>query len=129
MVQKMGSDLRTSSIAVWPLKVKLLKKDKTLTISFDDGSIFTYPAEYLRVESPSAEVQGHGASQKRIIGGCKDVAINQVESIGNYAIRLHFDDQHNSGIYSWTYLHQLGTKKHENWNRYLEMLKNIGLNR
>ena len=125
----MGSDLRTSATVIWPLKIKLLKKDRTLTVSFDDGSIFTYTAEYLRVESPSAEVQGHGASQKRIIGGCKNVTIDQIESVGNYALRIHFDDQHSSGIYSWTYLHELGAKKHENWNRYLEMLKNIGLNR
>lgn len=125
----MGSDLRAPSTTIWPLKIKLLKKDRTLTVSFDDGNIFTYTAEYLRVESPSAEVQGHGASQKQIIGGCKDIAIDQIESVGNYALRIHFDDKHNSGIYSWTYLHELGTKKHENWNRYLEMLKNIGLNR
>lgn len=125
----MENDFKNDSVVVWPLKVKLLKKDKTLTVSFDDGSVFTYPAEYLRIESPSAEVQGHGASQKKVVGGCKDVVIDQIEPIGNYAIRIHFDDQHNTGIYSWTYLHQLGVKKNENWNRYLEMLKNLGLSR
>ena len=91
----MENDFKNDSVVVWPLKVKLLKKDKTLTVSFDDGSVFTYPAEYLRIESPSAEVQGHGASQKKVVGGCKDVVIDQIEPIGNYAIRIHFDDQHN----------------------------------
>ncbi len=125
----MDNDRLNPLPSVWPLKVKLLKKDKTLTVCYDDGSEFTYTAEYLRVESPSAEVQGHGASQKNIVGGRQNVAINQIESVGNYAIRIHFDDKHNTGIYSWNYLHQLGMKQNENWRRYLEVLKSLGLNR
>jgi len=117
------------SSTLWPMTVKLLKKEKILRIDFNDGNLFDLSAEYLRVESPSAEVQGHGASQKQIVSGRKDVAIVQVESVGNYAIRLHFDDNHNTGIYSWSYLHELGAKKNENWSRYLKMLEGLGLTR
>ncbi len=113
----------------WPTHIRLLKKENTLEIEFDDGSRFNFSAEYLRVESPSAEVQGHGVSQKRILGGCKDVGIRTVESVGNYAIRIHFSDNHSTGIYSWSYLHELGCKKNENWSRYLEMVKTLGLSR
>lgn len=112
-----------------PLKVTLQKKEKILTISFDDGHEFSYSAEYLRIKTPCLEPQGHGSSQQTIIPGRRNVGINHIESLGNYAIRIHFDDDHNTGIYSWSYLHQLGLKQHENWHRYLEMLKNLGLTR
>jgi DUF971 family protein len=114
---------------VWPTHIKLNKREQTLDVEFDDGSSFTYTAEYLRIESPSAEVRGHGASQKQIVPGCRKVHIKSVEPIGNYAIRIHFDDNHNTGIYSWSYLHELGTHKEENWHRYLEILKSLGLSR
>lgn len=125
----MASDIAYSSSLMWPTKVALNKKEKTLRVSFDDGSEFLYPAEYLRVESPSAEVQGHGAMQKKIVGGRKNVGIRQIESVGNYAIRIHFDDDHDTGLYSWSYLHQLGLRYNENWRRYLEVLHNLGLSR
>lgn len=113
----------------WPVTIDYDKKARSLQISFDDGNLFAYSAEYLRVESPSAEVQGHGASQKKIVGGCQNVAITSIESVGNYAVRLHFDDNHSTGIYSWTYLHQLGLKKDENWSRYMQLIQNLGISR
>ncbi len=113
----------------WPLNIRLLKKERILEVEFDDGNLFRLTAEYLRIESPSAEVQGHGSSQKRIIAGCQNVAIQQIESVGNYAIRIHFDDNHSTGIYSWTYLYELGCKNNENWTRYLAMIKSLGLSR
>lgn len=115
--------------SAWPVSVKLIKKERSLHVDFDDGSVFKYSAEYLRVESPSAEVQGHGASQKQYVGGRQDVAIDRIEPVGNYAIRIHFNDNHNTGIYSWSYLHELGVKKDEKWRRYLHMLENLGLSR
>lgn len=113
----------------WPVTVEYCKKQKYLEIHFDDGAHFKYSAEYLRVESPSAEVQGHGASQKKIIGGCQNVSIKEIEPVGNYALRLLFDDQHSTGIYSWVYLYQLGLKKDENWSRYLSLIQNLGISR
>ncbi len=117
------------SIKVWPKKIKLVKRDRTLQIDFDDGNSYSYSAEYLRVESPSAEVQGHGASQKHIIAGCRSVGISTIETVGNYAIRIHFDDNHDTGIFSWSYLHELGRTHSEKWQRYLKMLENLGLSR
>lgn len=113
----------------WPINIRLLKAENILEVEFDDGNFFRLTAEYLRIESPSAEVQGHGSSQKRIITGCQNVAIREIEPIGNYAIRIHFDDNHSTGIYSWNYLYDLGCKQEENWARYLYMLKSLGLSR
>ncbi len=113
----------------WPVTIDYCKKTRSLEVSFDDGTLFNYSAEYLRVESPSAEIQGHGASQKKTIGGCRNVAIKSLESVGNYAVRIHFDDHHSTGIYSWSYLYQLGEKKNENWSRYLHLIQNLGLSR
>lgn len=114
---------------VWPLKVFFKKADRILEIEFDNGEIFQYTAEYLRVESPSAEVRGHGTMQKRIIGGCKCIAINEIEPVGNYAVRFHFSDGHNTGIFSWSYLHTLGHNYANNWARYLYLLDALGLSR
>lgn len=117
------------TVTPWPTNIRLLKKERILEVEFDDGTLFRLTAEYLRVESPSAEVQGHGSSQKKIISGCQNVAINQIESVGNYAIRIHFNDNHSTGIYTWAYLYDLGRKNSENWARYLVMLKSMGLAR
>lgn len=114
---------------VWPLKVFFKKAKSILEIEFSDGEIFFYTAEYLRIESPCAEVKGHGTMQKRIIGGCKHISINAIESVGNYAIRLHFSDGHNTGIFSWSYLHKLGQNYANNWARYLQVLEASGLSR
>jgi DUF971 family protein len=107
---------------VWPLKVFFKKAESILEIEFDNGEIFYYTAEYLRIESPSAEVKGHGTMQKRILSGCKHVVINEIEPVGNYAIRLHFSDGHNN-------LHTLGQNHASNWARYLQMLEALGLSR
>jgi DUF971 family protein len=115
--------------AHWPLEIRLKQAEKLLEIDFDDGTTFRYPAEYLRVESPSAEVQGHGPSQKQILAGRAHVGILALEPVGNYAIRIKFDDLHDTGIYSWAYLYELGQKQAENWERYLKALAERGLSR
>lgn len=113
----------------WPVEVKLKKAEKLLEISYDNGRAFRLPAEYLRVESPSAEVQGHGAGQKKIVHGRAHVGIMEVEPVGNYAIRIKFDDLHDSGIFSWRYLYELGERQEELWAKYLAELEARGLSR
>jgi DUF971 family protein len=113
----------------WPVELRLRKAQKTLDIEFDDGKRFSLPAEYLRVESPSAELQGHGAGQKTIIGERAHVGIIDLEPVGNYAVRIRFDDLHDTGIYSWDYLYQLGTEHDKRWSDYLAALETKGLNR
>ena len=94
----------------WPAELRLRKDKKTLSVVFDSGATFDLSAEYLRVQSPSAEVQGHSPDERKTVGGKKDVAILEVHPIGNYAVRLVFDDMHSTGIYSWDYLYELGRK-------------------
>ena len=89
-----------------PREIRYLSAEKRLEIDFDDGASFSYPAEFLRVESPSAEVQGHGGDEKRIVAGRRHVGVMRIEPVGNYAIRPVFDDLHDSGIYSWTLLYE-----------------------
>lgn len=113
----------------WPKEIRLKKAEKTLEVDFEDGTSFAFPAEFLRVESPSAEVKGHGPGQKKIIPGRRHVGIMSVEPVGNYAIRIGFDDLHNTGIYSWDYLYELGEKKEELWEKYLAALEARGLSR
>src|ERR1700761_8435747 len=103
-----------------PLEIKLRTESRLLEVSFDDGSSFALPFEYLRVFSPSAEVLGHGAGEGVLQLGKQAVGIRQIEPVGNYALRLHFDDGHDTGLYSWSVLHELGVKQRENWARYLE---------
>ena len=104
----------------WPTELRLDAAKTTLTISFDTGESFALPAEYLRVESPSAEVQGHSPSQKQIVTGKADVKIVKIEPVGNYAVRLSFDDGHNTGLFSWDYLHELGREQKSKWAAYLK---------
>ena len=111
------------------MELRLKKAEKLLEIEFDDGSRFRLPAEYLRVESPSAEVQGHGAGQKVLVHGRAHVGIIGLEPIGNYAVRVIFDDLHDTGIYSWSYLHQLGIEHEKRWREYLDGLAANGLSR
>lgn len=113
----------------WPLEVRYTAATKCLLVAFDDGVTFTYPAEFLRVESPSAEVKGHGADEKRIVAGRAHVGIMKVKPVGNYAVRLHFDDLHDTGLYSWRYLYELGTGQDEIWRTYLAELDARGLSR
>lgn len=115
--------------ARWPLEIRLKTADKALEIDFDDGVSFRLPAEYLRVESPSAEVQGHGPGQKQLVHGRAQVGILGVEPVGNYAIRIKFDDLHDTGIYSWSYLYQLGQERERRWRDYLAALAQQGLER
>ncbi len=116
--------------AHWPLEIRLKKAEKRLEIDFDDGTTFQLPAEYLRVESPSAEVQGHGGpGQKQLVSGKAQVGIKSLEAIGNYAIRILFDDGHDTGIYSWAYLRELGAEHQTRWRNYLAALQTAGLSR
>jgi DUF971 family protein len=113
----------------WPVEIRLKRAEKLLEIAFDDGTRFRLPAEYLRVESPSAEVQGHGPGQKTLVHGRAAVAITAIEPVGNYAVRLVFDDLHDTGIYSWTYLYELGQEQEKRWAGYLHALAAAGLSR
>ena len=121
--------MSASGTARWPVELRLKKAEKLLEISFDDGSMFRLPAEYLRVESPSAEVQGHGPGQKTLVPGRAQVGIIGLEPVGNYAVRIIFDDLHDTGIYSWSYLHQLGVEHDKRWRAYVDGLAGNGLSR
>ena len=111
---------------VRPTEIKLHQKSRVLEVTFDDGSAFKLPCEYLRVYSPSAEVRGHGPGQEVLQLGKENVNITNIEPVGTYAVVLHFDDGHNTGIYSWDYLHDLGVNLEANWKRYLERLAAAG---
>jgi DUF971 family protein len=113
----------------WPVELRHKRAEKLLEVTFDDGSRFRLPAEYLRVESPSAEVQGHGPGQKTLVPGRAHVGIIGLEPVGNYAVRITFDDLHDTGIYSWSYLYQLGVEHDKRWREYLDALAANGLNR
>jgi DUF971 family protein len=119
----------TDATQPWPTELRLHKDRKTLAIAFDDGESFDLPAEYLRVRSPSAEVQGHSPSERKTVAGKRDVAIIELKSIGNYAVRLVFDDLHSTGIYSWDYLLNLGRNRASYWQDYLDELAAKGLTR
>ncbi len=119
----------TFGTRVWPTEIDLDRSEKRLTVTFEDGETFSYPAELLRVESPSAEVRGHGADEKKIVAGRRHVGILNVEAVGNYAIRIAFDDLHDTGIYSWSYLYGLGRNRDAIWQRYLDALEERGLSR
>lgn len=112
-----------------PTEIKVRRAEKTLDIVFDDGTGFSLPAEYLRVESPSAEVQGHGPGQKVLVAGRRHVGIADVEPVGNYAIRIVFDDLHDTGIFSWRYLYQLGAEQETRWAEFTDALEAAGLKR
>jgi DUF971 family protein len=102
---------------------------RVLHVSFDDGTAYALPAEYLRVESPSAEVQGHNPGQKQTVAGRRHVGIIGIEPVGHYAVRLIFDDLHDTGIFSWTYLRELGEEQDRRWTAYLDALAAKGLSR
>ena len=112
-----------------PTEIKVRRAEKTLEIAFDDGTAFSLPAEYLRVESTSAEVQGHGPGQKVLVAGRRHVGIADVEAVGNYAIRIMFDDLHDTGIFSWRYLYQLGEENETRWPEFLLAVEAAGLSR
>ena len=110
-------------------ELRYSKDSKALTVAFDDGTRFELPAEYMRVYSPSAEVRGHGADERKILAGRRHVGIMKIEPVGNYAVRIHFDDLHDTGLFSWAYLHELGTKYDAWWAQYLKDLDARGLSR
>jgi len=112
-----------------PTEIKIRTRSRILEISFDDGAHFELPFEYLRVFSPSAEVTGHGAGEGVLQTGKEEVGIERIEPVGNYALRLHFDDGHNTGLYSWSLLHDLGTGQPAKWARYLERCTAAGVKR
>jgi DUF971 family protein len=112
-----------------PTELRYDRADRVLHVAFDDGHVYDLPAEYLRVESPSAEVQGHGPAQKKTIPGCRHVAITAIEPVGHYAVRLIFDDGHDTGIYTWDYLRDLGQEQPRRWADYLAALARLGLGR
>ena len=109
-----------------PTEIKLHKPSKMLTIKFDDDTEFEMSCEYLRVHSPSAEVQGHGPGEGVLQVDKEDVGIERIEQVGNYAIQFYFDDEHNTGIYSWDTLYKLGANMDKNWQDYLDRLKAAG---
>jgi DUF971 family protein len=118
-----------SAPSPWPTELRLHKDRKTLTVVFDNGESFDLAAEYLRVKSPSAEVQGHSPEERKTVAGKRNVAILELKSIGNYAVRPVFDDLHSTGIYSWDYLLTLGRNRERNWQEYLDELAAKGLAR
>ena len=112
-----------------PRELRVSKDRRTLTVTYHDHEPFELPAELLRVASPSAEVQGHSPDQRVTVPGKRNVTIVKIEPVGNYAVRITFDDRHDTGIFSWTYLHRLGHDKEEVWNAYLAALEEKGLSR
>lgn len=120
---------QTSAAPPWPVEVRLAKDRRALKVMFDDGASFELSAELLRVTSPSAEVQGHSESERKTIGGKRNVRILSIDPVGNYAVRLGFDDMHNTGIYSWAYLHEIGRDGGQRFQSYLDDLAAKGLNR
>ncbi|GBE42640.1 MAG TPA: DUF971 domain-containing protein [Rhizobiales bacterium] len=119
----------TDKNAAWPTEIRLNSGKDQLSVSFDGGRSFEYTAEYLRVMSPSAEVQGHSPDQRVTVPGKSGVLVKAVEPVGNYAVKIVFDDGHDTGLYSWEYLLELGEGHAERWRVYLEELESKGLSR
>ncbi len=112
-----------------PTEIKLHRSSRILEVTFADGQVFKLPCELLRVYSPSAEVRGHGPGQEVLQVGKRDVGIDAVEPVGTYAVKLVFSDGHDTGLYTWSYLHELGSKQDELWQAYLERLQRAGASR
>jgi DUF971 family protein len=106
----------------WPTELRLSKDGKTLAVAFENGERFELAAEYLRVKSPSAEVQGHSPAERKTVPGKRHVMITEIQPIGNYAVRLTFDDMHSTGIYTWDYFAELGRSQERYWQDYLDEL-------
>ena len=118
-----------SDLVVWPLEIRLAKDRHSLAITFDNGARFDLSAELLRVTSPSAEVQGHSEAERKIFGGKRNVTILSIDPVGNYAVTIGFDDMHNTGIYSWAFLHDLGINSDRRFECYLDDLVAKNLSR
>jgi len=122
-------DVDPSMTKPWPVEIRVKSADKTLEVDFDDGAKVALPAELLRVRSPSAEVRGHGPGQETTVAGRRHVGIVGVEPVGNYAVRIKFDDLHDTGIFTWEYLRELGDTRDAVWQGYLDELAAKGLSR
>jgi DUF971 family protein len=120
---------RLSDKQPWPTEIRLRKERKALLVRFNDGKDYELSAEFLRVLSPSAEVQGHSPEQRQTVPGKADVAVTAIDPVGNYAVRLTFSDGHNTGLFSWTYLRHLGENREPLWADYLADLKAKGMTR
>jgi len=118
-----------TSTQIIPTDITLHQKSRVLEVKFDDGAHYALPCEFLRVYSPSAEVRGHGPGQEVLQLGKESVTITAIEPMGNYAVKLVFDDDHDTGLYSWEYLYNLGAHQEELWQEYLQALKNAGYER
>jgi DUF971 family protein len=114
---------------IWPSEIRLIEAGRRLRVSFESGEVYELSAEHLRVRSPSAEVQGHTPEERKTVGGKRNVAILSVEPVGNYAVRLGFDDLHDTGLYTWPYLHELGSAAEADFSAYLAELAEKGLDR
>lgn len=114
---------------VWASELRLNPQKSELSVTFTDGTIGRLPAEFLRVVSPSAEVQGHSPSERKLVPGKRNVTIRAIEPVGHYAVRLVFSDGHSTGLYSWRYLHEITLRKEELWSGYLEELAAAGASR
>jgi len=126
MTETMRSETQSEP---WPTELRLHKDRKALTVAFDNGETFDLSAEYLRVKSPSAEVQGHSEEERKTVAGKQDVCILEVEPVGNYAVRLVFDDLHSTGIFSWGFFLDLGRNHPRYWRDYLDELAAKNLSR
>lgn len=113
----------------WPTEIRLSPDKRTLIVRFEDGRAYALEAEYLRVVSPSAEVQGHAPTQRQTVPGKRAITISKIDPVGNYAVRLHFDDGHHTGLYSWRYLDEIGRDHDRLWQRYLDEIVEKGLSR
>ena len=115
--------------AAWPSELRLNPEKTALRVAFTGGITENLPAELLRVASPSAEVQGHSPAERKLVAGKRDVTIQDIEPVGNYAVKLVFSDGHDTGLYTWTYLHDLACRKAEVWETYLKEIEAAGLSR
>jgi DUF971 family protein len=122
-------DLRMDRRSPRPTEITLHQQSNVLDVAFDDGTRFSLPVEYLRTHSPSAEVRGHGPGQEVLQAGKRNVAVTAIEPVGMYAVKLVFSDGHDTGIFSWEYLHELGRKQESNWKTYLARLEQAGKTR
>jgi DUF971 family protein len=113
----------------WPTELRVKEQGHLLRITFEDGVSFDLSAEYLRVKSPSAEVQGHSPADRKVVGGKRNATIKAVEPVGHYAVRLRFDDGHDTGLFTWHYLYELGATQAETWAAYLNDLQSKGFSR
>ncbi len=121
--------MAASDMTVWPTELRLADAGRLLRVTFDDGTAVALAAELLRVSSPSAEVQGHAPGHRKTVAGKRHVAIKAIEAVGNYAVKLSFDDGHDTGLFTWSFLHELGRRAEEAWSAYLEELAGKGLSR